>query len=67
MDAADTAAPEGRNALSQLWGTDGKDRLVPVHECDIAVVTYEALMDELRRAKRSEPRFLPPPGANQGF
>ena len=56
MDAADVAAPEGRNALSQLWGTDGNDRLVPVDECDIAVVTYEALMDELRRAKRSEPQ-----------
>lgn len=42
----------GKNAITQLWGYDDSKNLVPLHECDVAVVTYEALMNELRRLKR---------------
>lgn len=47
--AATTSKPKAApKAMMELWGVDDKGNEVPLAECDIALVTYEALMKELR-------------------
>lgn len=54
VEASEEAEADDRDAISRLWGVADDGSQVPLSQCDIAVVTYEALMDELRRVKRCE-------------
>ena len=46
--------PARPNALSELWGKDEHGKEVPLHECDITLVTYEGLMQEMNYHKRCD-------------
>lgn len=39
-------------AVQELWGINDRGRSVPLYECDIALITYEALLKELRSIYR---------------
>ena len=38
--------------VGELWGKVDNGQSVPLTDCDVAIVTYETLMNELRRAAR---------------
>lgn len=38
--------------VGELWGVDDDGEAVPLTDCDIAIVTYETLMNELRKVAR---------------
>ena len=38
--------------VGELWGKDDEGLSVPLTHCDVAIVTYETLMNELRKAAR---------------